>query len=273
MVRSTDSDVPPSAHRGIRGADLNRRTLFRGAALGATLVATGAAVATAAPFPSLSAGDDNNVPWADPKLPAPQGVLTRLPGDGNQLAFTVDDGTTSEVVAAYARMAVDNGFRLTFFPNGVYPSWAENAGLLRPLLDSGQILFGNHTWSHPDITKLSHDQLVDQITRNEQFLQNTFGVSGRPFFRPPYGNHNATTDRIAADLGYQTITLWSDTIGDGRVLGEAEVTNAASHAFQPQNIVLGHANQRSVGRALPSLAGIIHDRGLATVNLGDVFAT
>ncbi|WP_019925047.1 polysaccharide deacetylase family protein [Nocardia sp. BMG111209] len=272
MVRCADSEFPPPLLRGPT-ADLNRRNLFRGVALGAALVAAGAGTATAAPFPSLSAGDDNGIPDGDPKAPAPQGVLSRLPGDGNQLAFTVDDGTTGEVVAAYARLCIDNGFRLTFFPNGVYPSWAENAGLLRPLLDSGQIQFGNHTWSHPDITKLSHDQLVDQITRNEQFLQNTFGVSGRPFFRPPYGSHNATTDRIAADLGYQTITLWGDTIGDSRIVTESDVIGAASHAFQPQNIVLGHANQRSVGRALPALAGIIRDRGLATVNLGDLFAT
>ena len=31
---------------------------------------------------------------------APVGVLTRLPGTGNQLALTVDDGVSSAVVAA-----------------------------------------------------------------------------------------------------------------------------------------------------------------------------
>ncbi|MFI2230485.1 hypothetical protein [Nocardia testacea] len=28
-----------------------------------------------------------------------------------------------------------------------------------------------------------------------------FGVSGTPYFRPPFGHHNAAVDRIAADFG------------------------------------------------------------------------
>jgi peptidoglycan/xylan/chitin deacetylase (PgdA/CDA1 family) len=31
--------------------------------------------------------------------------------------------------------------------------------------------------------------------------------NGTPFFRPPYGVHNADIDRVAADLGYTTITM------------------------------------------------------------------
>ena len=51
-----------------------------------------------------------------------------LPGDGNRLALTIDDGTNSEVVAAFAALAADTGVRLTFFPNGCYRSWEDNAG-------------------------------------------------------------------------------------------------------------------------------------------------
>jgi peptidoglycan/xylan/chitin deacetylase (PgdA/CDA1 family) len=249
----------------------SRRNLFRGIALGTLLAAAAGPVrAAAAPLFSGSADPGADLPGADPRIPAPHGVLSHLPGD--QFALTIDDGTTGEVVAAYANLCQDNGFRLTFFPNGVYRSWSDNADLLRPLVDSGQIQVGNHTWSHPDITTLTHDQVVDQITRNEQFLQSTFGVSGRPFFRPPYGNHNATTDRIAADLGYYTITLWSDTVGDGRIITGPEVAAEAQRAFQPGNIVLGHANQRSVIGAIPALADLIHSRNLATVTLADVYA-
>src|SRR5262249_22186018 len=58
---------------------------------------------------------------------APVGVLTRLPGNGNQLALTVDDGVSSAVVGAFGQFCRDTGTRLTFFVNGVNPSWSDNA--------------------------------------------------------------------------------------------------------------------------------------------------
>jgi len=207
-----------------------------------------------------------------PQVPAPAGAISRLPGDGNLLALTIDDGTSSEVVAAYAQLCRDTGFRITFFPNGVNRSWTDNAGALRPMVDSGQIHLGNHTWSHPDVTTLSAAALSDQIVRNEDFLRNTYGVNGIPFFRPPYGRRNAATDRIATDLGYRTITMWTGTIGDSRVVNETDVIAAAKQSFQPQSIVLGHANQRVIPRTYPQLVDLIHSRNLRTVTLADVYS-
>ncbi len=114
------------------------------------------------------------------QVPAPHGIVTRLPGEGNQLALTVDDGTNSAVVAAYAQFCRDSGVRLTFFPNGVNTSWSVNAPLLAPMVESGQIQVGNHTWSHPNITRIGLDAVADQIRRNADFLRNTFGTDGTP---------------------------------------------------------------------------------------------
>ena len=72
------------------------------------------------------------------RVPAADGVLTRLPGDGNLLALTVDDGASTEVVSAFAAFCRDSGTRLTFFVNGANASWSANArtvaadGRLRP---------------------------------------------------------------------------------------------------------------------------------------------
>ena len=55
---------------------------------------------------------------------------------------------------AYTQFAKDTGVRLTFFVNGTYDSWTDNLAMLRPLVESGQIQLGNHTWSHPDLTTL-----------------------------------------------------------------------------------------------------------------------
>jgi peptidoglycan-N-acetylglucosamine deacetylase len=233
---------------------IDRRTALRASALGALVVAVGMPVARAA------------------RIPAPDGVLTRLPGDsGNSLALTVDDGANSSVVAALANWCRNTGTRLTFFVNGVNRSWTDNAQALRPMVDAGQITLGNHTWSHPDITRIGKDALVDQIRRNQDFLRNVYGVDGTPYFRPPYGRHTADTDHIAADLGYHTVTLWSGTVGDSRPIKEADLVANATQSFAPQQIVLAHANLPPITHCLDQLSGIITSRNLQTVALGDVF--
>ena len=242
-------------------AYFSRRMFLGACALGAVAASSRIAQADASRWPIPSA-----------RVPAPGGVLTRLPGDGVQLALTVDDGTSSEDVAALGRFCVDTGMRLTFFVNGANKSWTVNAPLLQPMVSSGQIQLGNHTWSHPDITRISPAALSQQIGRNADFLRSTYGVDGTPYFRPPYGRHNADTDRVAADHGYGTITLWSAEIGDSRPIDEAAMVANAQGSFQGQQIVLAHANLPPISHCLPRLADIITARGLQTVTLNDVFS-
>jgi len=234
--------------------DMNRRTLLYGMAV-AALVATSCS------------------PLARSQKPAaPVGVLTRLPGNGTQLALTIDDGTSVAVVAAFAQFCQDSGTRLTFFVNGVNSSWSVNAPALRPMVDSGQIQMGNHTWSHPYLNRIGLSAVADQLSRNADFLKNTYGTDGTPYWRPPYGVHNAAIDRVAADLGYTTITLWSGDIGNSVPENETSLIAAASKSFQPQQIVIGHANLPTVTHCFPQLLDLIHSRNLQTVTLNDVFA-
>ena len=233
--------------------DIDRRTLLYGMAVAAL------AAASCSPLARSQ------------KPAAPVGVLTRLPGNGNQLALTIDDGTSVAVVGAFAQFCQDSGTRLTFFVNGVNSSWSVNAPALRPMVDTGQIQMGNHTWSHPYLNRIRHSAVADQLSRNADFLKNTYGTDGTPYWRPPYGVHNADIDRVAADLGYTTITLWSSDIGNS-VANESSLIAAASKSFKPQQIVIGHANLPTVTHCFPQLLDLIHSRNLQTVTLNDVFA-
>jgi peptidoglycan/xylan/chitin deacetylase (PgdA/CDA1 family) len=243
---------------------MDRRTMLCAIAAGVLAALSRAAAAGAVP-----------IRWKIPmgRIPPPAGVLTRLPGDGNQLALTVDDGASVPVVSAFAQFCRDTGTRLTFFVNGANPSWSVNAPALRPMVDAGQVQMANHTWSHPNLNRMKLTAVDDQIRRNADFLRNTYGSDGAPFFRPPFGVHNADTDRVAADQGYTTITMWSGDLLDWRA-GENEtgvVANAAKY-FQPQQIVLTHANLPTITHCYSQLIDLIHSRNLQTVTLNDVFA-
>jgi peptidoglycan-N-acetylglucosamine deacetylase len=209
-------------------------------------------------------------PSARVALPG-NGVLTLLPGDSNLLALTVDDGVSSDVVRLYTQFAKDTGLRMTYFVNGTYRSWTDNAELLRPLVESGQIQLGNHTWSHPDLTTVSKSRIADEITRNSTFLKTNFGVDARPYLRPPYGKYNATVKACAADQGYTVTTLWSGSLSDSTVVTEDYIVKMATQYFRPQNIVIGHLNHMPVTHVYDQLVEIIRDRGLRTVTLKDVF--
>ncbi|OBI81107.1 polysaccharide deacetylase family protein [Mycobacterium sp. 1245805.9] len=198
-------------------------------------------------------------------------VLSKLPGDGDLLAWTVDDGVDTDVVRLYTEFARSTGVRLTYFVTGSYRSWTDNAALLRPLVESGQIQLANHTWSHPDLTKLTPNQVADELGRTDQFLRNTYGVDATPYFRPPYGHHNAVVDAVAADLGYQVPTLWSGDLRDSALLSEDQIVKLADLSFTRQNIVIGHLNHAPVTHVYGRLVEIIRARRLRTVTLNDVF--
>jgi peptidoglycan/xylan/chitin deacetylase (PgdA/CDA1 family) len=205
------------------------------------------------------------------KVALPHGTLYQLPGKTNQIALTVDDGTSSAVVEGYAKLCRDTGLRVTFFCNGVNKGWTEHAGLLRPLHDDNQIFLANHTWSHASLVKLSSRKIADQVRRNEVFLDNTYGTLGRPFMRPPYGY---TNDRVAAqlsDLGYPAMTMWLGSLGDASDATPAKIVKNASKWIKPGRIVIGHANHSSVTKTYGQLVEIIRARKLVPVHLGDVY--
>ncbi len=205
------------------------------------------------------------------KVSVPSGTLHGLPGEGKLLAWTVDDGTNVEVVARYVEFARESGARLTFFLNGSYDAWTVNAELLRPLVHSGQIQLANHTWSHPDLTRLSDAHVVDELQHNHDFIAATYGVDARPYFRPPFGYHDDRVDALAAEIGYTVPTAWYGSLSDSGLITEQQVVEFATQWFQPQHIVIGHLNFIPVCNVFPQLHALITQRGLQTVTLNDVF--
>lgn len=211
-------------------------------------------------------------PFSVPRHPLPGGPIFGLPGEGNLLAWTVDDGASRQAIEAYARFCAETGTRLTFFVTAQYPSWREAAPLLQPMVESGQIQIANHTMRHPSLTSLSDAQIQDELLQTDQFIREVFGVEARPFYRRTYGHRDARTDAAAAAIGYTAPTMWYGTLGDAAPKSAAEIVGLGNQWFLPQHIVIGHANfPEAITEALPQLHQIVQSRGLTTVTLNDVF--
>ena len=235
--------------------------------------ATGSATGTASPTATASASASATATSSNP-VPAAHdwtGPQTGLPGEGKYIAWTVDDGADPEVVRAYAEFAHRTGTRLTFFINGQYPSFEQHRELLLPLVKSGQLQIANHTYSHAALTSLTDEQIVHELTRNDEEIMRLFGVSSKPYFRPPYGYYDARVLAAAASCGFTRPVLWYGSLADSSNISSAEVYAYAEKYALAQHILIGHLNYRGVVSELDRIRSLLDQRGLTTVTIRDYY--
>jgi peptidoglycan/xylan/chitin deacetylase (PgdA/CDA1 family) len=125
-----------------------------------------------------------------------------------------------------------------------------------------------------DATNLVAPQRSDMficsaIAQGEAMVLSTAGKTTRPFFRPPGGLQNDNVRKLAAQIGYRTVT-WSINPRDdlsattraqivSRVLTSAELKNGA--------IILLHVNGANTAAALGDLITGLQRRGFKLVTL------
>ena len=268
----------PSAAEGAHGAAAGgsasgSASATASASAAATPSASGSATGTASPTAAVSKTASATATSSNP-VPAARawtGPQTGLPGEGKYIAWTVDDGADPEVVRAYAEFARRTGTRLTFFINGQYPAFRQYRDLLLPLVKSGQLQIANHTYSHAALTSLTDEQIVQELTRNDEEIRRLFGVSSKPYFRPPYGYYDARVLAAAASCGFTRPVLWYGSLADSSNISSAEVYAYAEKYALAQHIVIGHLNYRGVVSELDRIRALLDRRGLKTVTIRDYY--
>jgi peptidoglycan/xylan/chitin deacetylase (PgdA/CDA1 family) len=239
------------------------------------LSTTGSTVEAAPPLSTTSSTVQAvKLDFIPPPHPGPPQTVYHAPAASDQIALTIDDGYCKECVDAYVAFAQQSGIHLTFSPNGVYHElWEPHAVTLRPLIEAGQVQIGNHTYTHRNLTWLSSARVRAELERNDEWIEETFGITARPWYRPPYGFHNFRTDTIAAELGYTKVLMWNGTFGDATVETPQQLIAQAVEYLKPGSIVLGHANHPTVVRLLGPIQDLIVQRGLKPVTLDEMFGT
>lgn len=201
-------------------------------------------------------------------------LIRTLPDDAaraGSVAWTIDDGTNAESIRRLALFAAESGTRMTIFPVGSYPGWTEHAELFAPLVESGQIQVGNHTWSHTELTTLTDEQIVDELERNEAHFVGLWGVSTKPYFRPPNGPRDERTDAAAASAGWTRQVMWSGLLAEGPAKGAQELLASVDTEFAPGAVVIGHVNYEAMQEVLPDVLARLTAAGLASVTIRDAF--
>ncbi len=136
----------------------------------------------------------------------------------------------------------------------------------------GQVQIINHTFSHHDLRPMSVQAVRAELERNEDWVQQAFGITTRPYYRPPFGRHNRTVE-IAGGLGYTCTVMWNGSFPDSEVVTTQFLLAQAAEYLQPGVINLGHANHPTVLSCFDQLVALIHSRNLTPVTLDEMFGT
>ena len=88
----------------------------------------------------------------------------------------------------------------------------KNEPLVQKMIKSGHLVV-NHTSNHKDITKISHEDFVSQVSSLEELYRKTFNQEMPKYFRPPEGKLKEENLKWLDENGYKTI-MWSFAYAD-----------------------------------------------------------
>ncbi len=136
------------------------------------------------------------------------GALTAPPRPG-EIALTFDDGPNPAWTPRLLDTLAAHRVQATFFLLGKFAE--AEPDLVRRIAAAGHLI-GNHSWSHPDLSRTPSDAIREELRRTSATLEQIAGAPVR-FFRPPYGARRPAVFRIARELGLQPV-LWNAMTSD-----------------------------------------------------------
>ncbi|MFJ5557094.1 polysaccharide deacetylase family protein [Streptomyces sp. NPDC093250] len=169
------------------------------------------------------------------RTPVRREPLLRVSGRGRTMVLTFDDGPdpryTPDILDTLARYDV----RAMFFVCGEMAT--AHRDLLARMADEGHVV-GNHTWSHPLLTRLSRRRIRSEMERTSDIIDNAYGE--RPeWFRAPYGAWNRAVFQLGAELGMEPMAWTVDTL-DWATPGTDTIIERVENGAAPGVVVLSH---------------------------------
>ncbi|MGN9841182.1 polysaccharide deacetylase family protein [Nonomuraea sp. H19] len=178
------------------------------------------------------------------------------------VALTFDDGPGRYTDALLKQLAAYRA-RATFFVVG--QNAAAYPWILRRTAAAGHEI-GNHTWSHPDLTRLSAAGVRSQLARADQAIKAATGIVPR-IIRPPYGALNAAVRMQSS----RPMVMWSVDTLDWRFRDSAKVARKAVRSVRPGSIILFHDIHPTTVRAMPWVLKSLSKRGYKFVTVSQLF--
>lgn len=216
-----------------------------------------------APRPVAAAGPDPaSIHPAEPPV-----VVYHGSRDRRVVALTFDDGYAPWNGWRIFRILQEERVTATFFVSGLYIH--RDPALWRAIAAAGYPI-GNHTYSHHDIRRQTHERLLAELIATRREVERVTGRPMAPIFRPPYGARNAASDATAAEAGFPTIVMWDVSAVDATLTPHPAASVRAATRGQGGSIVLFHVGPSVTPRILREVIRSYRDRGFAFVTIPEL---
>lgn len=206
-------------------------------------------------------------PPEPPAVPAPPAPPTPKTQGGSNCggtpcaALTFDDGP-GPYTSHLLDILRDKNAKASFFVLG--SKVARQAPLLQRMKHEGHHI-GNHTWNHPNLTKLSAGDVAAEVSRTNDAIRQAIGISPTTI-RPPYGASNAAVNGQFANLGVASI-MWSVDTRDWADRNSTIVCQRAVGGAQSGSIILLHDIHKTSVDAVPCIIDGLQKQGFQLVTI------
>ena len=128
------------------------------------------------------------------------------PTDEKIIYLTFDAGYENGNMPAILDALKKHNVPATFFVVGNFISTCPD--LIKRMVEEGHTV-GNHTYTHPDMSKISTQEAFQkELSQVEDLYKEITGQEMTKYYRPPQGIYNETNLQMAKDMGYRTF-FWS----------------------------------------------------------------
>ena len=197
-------------------------------------------------------------------------LVTTTRHGGRSLALTFDDGPVEHYTRPLLDLLEREATPATFCVVGARV--LEQRELVRREV-SGRHELVNHSFDHPDLSRLQRAEVREQLARTDQLLTDVTG-RGAALVRPPYGRVSGAVLEVASEAGLDVL-LWDVEM---REVGRTTEQNveAVLAALRPGMVLLAHdggPGPHGIGlAAIPEIIAGARARGFRFVTASELFA-
>lgn len=183
----------------------------------------------------------------------------------NKLSISFDAAWGADKTQEIMSVCESYNIKATFFLVGF---WIEKyPEMVKEIYNRG-FEIGIHSNTHPDMTKLSRNQVKSELEINIKLVEDLTGFRPK-LFRPPYGYYDNTLIDVCADLGLSCIE-WSVDSLDWKGLSASEIASRVTSKAKSGSIVLFHNNSDNIIRGLKMVLEYFKCKEMEVVPIGDL---
>lgn len=182
------------------------------------------------------------------------------------IAITYDDGPHPQNTLKILDILNKYNAKATFFMLG--ENVERNKWIPKKVVEQGSQI-GTHSWNHPNLNKLSENDILFQISNSSKLIEEASGKEVK-VFRPPYGNANQMVRNIARKEN-KAIILWNIDTEDWKSKDSKKVAEHVLDNVKEGDIVLMHDIYPSTVEASEEIVRELTNRGYELVTVSELF--